>query len=56
MVKVSSPTIITSNVVVDDNIVTGKGMGVSIEFGLKLVEIFSGKEEAEKIKKSIVYK
>ncbi len=40
-------------VVRDSNIITAKGAGVAIEFGLKIVEEFAGKDEAEKIYKSI---
>lgn len=40
-------------VVKDGNIITGKGMGVVLEFGLALVECLKGKEKSESIKKSI---
>jgi protein deglycase len=56
LVKISSPTKITTSVVVDGNIITGRAMASSVEFGLKCVEVISGKEECEKIKKAIVYK
>lgn len=42
-------------VVVDGNIITGRGMGTAIEFGLKLVEILFGKEKSVEIGKSIIY-
>ena len=53
---IKSPEIVSTNVVVDDKIITGRGVGASIDMGLKLVEIFSSKEESEKLRKEIVYK
>ena len=41
------------SVVRDGNIVTAKGMGVSVEFGLALCEILNGKKEADKISASL---
>lgn len=42
--------IITGNRVEQvENIVTGKGAGVAIEFALKIVEMLKGKDEAEKL-------
>lgn len=42
-----------AGVVMDGNIITAKGAGVAIEFGLKIAEQFAGKEEADKIYLSI---
>ena len=41
-------------VVRDGNIITGKGMGVSQQFGLKLVEVLKGEDAANKIKETIM--
>jgi DJ-1 family protein len=41
-------------VVRDGNIITGKGMGVSQQFGLRLVEVLKGEDAANKIKESIM--
>lgn len=43
-----------NKVVRDGNIITGKGMGVSLDFGLKLIEALKGSECAEKIKGSVM--
>lgn len=40
-------------VVKDGNIITARGMGVSLQFGLKIAEQFIGKEKAEAIKSSV---
>ena len=41
---------------VDGHIVTGRGMGAAIPFALKLTEILWGKEKADEIAGSIVYR
>ena len=47
--------IITGNKVeAVDNIITGKGAGVAIDFALKIVEMLKGKEEAEKLAKKMI--
>lgn len=45
--------VVPDGVCQDGNIITAKGAGVAIEFGLKIVEQFAGKDEADKIYKSI---
>ncbi len=48
--------IITKNAVVqDENIITSRGMGTSIDFALKLVEVMTDAEKAGKIGDSILY-
>ena len=37
----------------DENIITAKGMGVSLEFGLKLLEALRGSETAERVRSSV---
>jgi len=37
----------------DGNIITARGAGVAIEFGLKLVEVLSGKPASDKIRESM---
>lgn len=48
--------VITRNPVVQDrNIITSRGMGTSIDFALKLVEVMAGAEKADEIGDSILY-
>ena len=37
----------------DGNVVTGQAAGSSFEFGLKLIEVLSGSETAQRIRKEI---
>lgn len=48
--------VLRDEVVVDGNIITSRGMGTAIEFGLKLVEIITDKDTAQSLGKSIMYK
>ena len=41
--------------VIDGNIITGRGMGASIPFGLAILEKLQGKEAAEAMGRKIVY-
>ncbi len=41
--------------VIDANIITGRGMGAAIPFGLAILEKLQGKKAAEEMAKSIVY-
>lgn len=40
---------------VSDNVVTGRGMGAAIPFGLAIVEIFCGAQAADDMAETIVY-
>lgn len=42
-------------VVADGNVVTSRGLGTSMEFGLRLLEILVSQEKAEEVRKSIVF-
>ena len=43
-------------VTVDNNVITGKGLGATIPFALKLIEQFKGEEVANNIANAICYK
>lgn len=49
-------TVSEKRVVLDGKILTGAGMGVSHDFGLAIVEIFCGKDTADKLGGAILYK
>ncbi|MBN2546204.1 MAG: DJ-1/PfpI family protein [Spirochaetes bacterium] len=53
---IKSPEIVSDQVVVDGKIITAEGVGSAIDMGLKIVEIFSGKEMSEDLKEKIVYR
>lgn len=42
--------------VIDGNIVTGRGMGAAVPFALAILEKLQGKEAAEKMAESIMYR
>lgn len=44
----------SEKVVRDGNFITAKGMGVSLQFGLKLIEILKDTETSEKIRESVM--
>jgi DJ-1 family protein len=46
---------VEDKVVVDGNIITSRGAGTAIDFGLKLIEILIDKNAADKVRESIVY-
>lgn len=43
------------NVVVDGNFITSRGVGTTIDFSLKIIEVLAGPETAKKIADDIVY-
>ena len=49
-------TITHNPVEIDSGIITGQGMGASIEFALTITEIMAGKETADSIAEAIVYR
>ena len=51
----SGAVLVKAPVVQDGNIITSRGMGTAIEFGLKLVEVLTDKAKADEIAQSIIY-
>ncbi len=45
---------LTDSVVVSGNIITSRGMGTSVEFGLKLLEVLTDKANADRIAASVM--
>ncbi|WP_310605108.1 DJ-1 family glyoxalase III [Anaerosporobacter sp.] len=54
--KLRGATIVDAEVVVDGNVITGRSMSSAIEFSLAIVEKLEGKELADSVAKSIVFK
>lgn len=54
--KLAGAEIVFDEVAVDGNVITSRGMGTAIPFGLAIVEKLLGKEAAEKLGKSVVYR
>lgn len=50
-----SKEVSSENVVVSDHIITSRGMGTAIDFGLKLLEITTDADTTEHVKNGIVY-
>lgn len=53
--KLEGAVVCASRVAVDGPVTTAKGMGVAIDFSLKLIEQLADKETAERIRESIIY-
>ena len=53
--KLTGAEVVREPVVLDQNVITSRGMGTAIPFALKLVEVLCGMERAEEVRKSIIY-
>ncbi len=51
--KLLGANVLPDGVVADGNIVTAKGAGVSLQFGLKITELVKGKDVAKKLKETM---
>ena len=49
-------TVSHDSVIKDGNLITSRGMGTAIDFGLKIVEYYKGIEVSDALSKKIVYK
>ncbi len=52
--RLTGATIPERKVVLDDNVLTAKGMGAALEMGLKIVEIFKGKAFADDLRNAVI--
>ena len=43
------------NVVVDNNIITSRAVGTALDFGIKLIEILSGRKKANEVAEKILH-
>ena len=53
--KLEGAIVCAAKVAVDENVITGKGMGAAIDFSLKLIELLVNKETADEISHGIIY-
>ena len=53
--KLTGAEVVREQVVLDQNVITSRGMGTAIPFALKLVEVLCGMERAEEVRKTIIY-
>lgn len=53
--KLLGAKFVESSVVIDENIITSRGMGTAIDFGLAIVRYFTDEETVNKIKAGLVY-
>lgn len=49
-------SVTTESVEVSGHVITSRGMGTAIEFGLAILSVFCGREKAEELAKAIVYR
>jgi len=54
-VNLKGAEVLRDPVVTDGNIVTSRGLGTALEFGLRLLELLESVEKADQIRKAIVY-
>lgn len=47
-------TVVEDKVVMDGKLITSRGPGTAIEFGLKLLEVLKGKEVADEVRKKLL--
>ena len=52
--ELTGAEVYSSDVILDSNIITARGMGVATEFALQLVECLKGEDEAEKLRSAVI--
>lgn len=52
--QLNGAVVTNENIVIADNIITGKGVGVAIEFALSIVEMIKGKKYAHELAKKMI--
>ena len=52
--RLTGATISKHRVVRDGQIITAAGMGVAVEFGLTLVEVFCGAQKAKELRHAVI--
>ena len=50
--KLTGAEVVREQVVLDQNVITSRGMGTAIPFALKLVEVLCGMERAEEVREN----
>lgn len=53
--KLTGATVTMEPAIQDGYVITGRGMGTAIPFGLKLIQVLCGVEKAEEVKKGILF-
>lgn len=53
--KLTGAEFVDEMVVADGNVVTSRGLGTSMEFGFKLLEILESKETSDRVREAIVF-
>jgi 4-methyl-5(b-hydroxyethyl)-thiazole monophosphate biosynthesis len=53
--ELAGATVVEDAVVRDRTIITSRGLGTAVEFGLELIAYLSGPEAAEKVRESVLY-
>lgn len=53
--ELSGATVVTESVVRDRNVITSRGLGTAVAFGLELVSYLSGPDESKRIKSAVLY-
>ena len=53
--NLTGATVMREPVVIDGNVITSRGLGTALEFGLRLLEVLESTEKADQIRNAIVY-